>query len=341
MEQVSVLGIDLAKSVFEVTGWDAGGRTVLQRRLGRDKLQQVVSKLRPCVIGMEACGGAHHWGREFRRKGHDVRLISPQFVKPYVKTNKNDRADSEAICEAVTRPHMRFVPVKSLDQQDVLSVHRVRERLMKSRTALRNEIRGLLAEYGVVAAQGTCALSRALPRILEEADNGLTDRMRELIADLSAELRELEDRVTRYDQKVETMARTDEVCQRLQSVPGVGPLTATAVVASTGNAHAFRNGRAFAAWLGLVPRQHSSGGKERLLGISKRGDKYVRKLLVHGARSVLLRLGSQMKDRRSVWLRELLSRRGHNRACVALANKNARILWALMARGETYRAKAA
>ena len=189
----------MAKSVFEVTGWDARGRTVMQHRLGRDKLQQVVSKLCPCVIGMEACGGAHHWGREFRRKGHDVRLISPQFVKPYVKTNKNDGADSEAICEAVTRPHMRFVPVKSLDQQDVLSVHRVRERLMKSRTALCNEIRGLLAEYGVVAARGVCALSRALPRILEEVEGGLTDRMREIVADLWAELRELEDRVARYD----------------------------------------------------------------------------------------------------------------------------------------------
>jgi len=328
--------VDLAKNVFEVTGRNREGRTVFERRLGREKVRGFISELAPTVIGMEACGGAHHWGRVFREMGHEVRLVSPQFVKPYVKSNKNDRADSEAICEAVTRPHMRFVAVKSLGQQDVLSVHRVRERLMKNRTALCNEIRGLLAEYGLVVAQGVSVLRRTLPRLLEEAENGLTDRMRELIADLGEELKDLEERITHYDTKIEVEVRTSEVCQRLKKVPGVGSLTASAMVASVGNANVFKNGREFSASLGLVPRQHSTGGKDRLLGISKRGDKYLRRLLVHGARAVLRHLGSK-EDPRSVWLRKLEARRGHNRACVALANKNARILWALMARGEAYR----
>ncbi|HLG18727.1 MAG TPA: IS110 family transposase [Bdellovibrionota bacterium] len=340
MEKVSVVGVDLAKNVFEVTGRNEQGRTVIQRSLRREKFREFIFQLPPTVIGMEACGGAHHWGRVLRGMGHEVRLVSPQFVKPYVKSNKNDRADSEAICEAVTRPHMRFVAVKSLEQQDVLSVHRVRERLIKNRTALCNEIRGLLGEYGRVVAQGVSTLRRMLPRLLEEAENGLTDRMRELIGNLWEELKELEERIARYNTKIEIEVRTNEVCQRLKEVPGVGSLTASAVVASVGNPNVFKNGREFSASLGLVPRQHSSGGKDRLLGISKRGDKYLRRLLIHGARAVLRHLGSK-EDPRSEWLRKLEARRGKNRACVALANKNARILWVLMARGEKYLAKTA
>jgi transposase len=336
MERITVVGVDLAKNVFEVTGRNGEGRTVMQRSLRREKFREFISQLPSTVIGMEACGGAHHWGRLFREMGHEIRLVSPQFVKPYVKSNKNDRADSEAICEAITRPHMRFVAVKSLEQQDVLSVHRVRERLIKNRTALCNEIRGLLAEYGLVVAQGVSGLRRTLPRLLEEAENGLTDRIRKLIADLWEELQELEERIARYDTQIEIEVRGSEVCQRLLKIPGVGPMTASAIVASIGNPNVFKNGREFSASLGLVPRQHSSGGKERLLGISKRGDTYLRKLLVHGARAVLRHLGSK-EDSRSVWLRKLETRRGHNRACVALANKNARILWVLMARGEAYR----
>lgn len=336
MESISVIGIDLAKISFEVTGWSPQGRPVLQKRFGREKLRKFVGQLPPTVIGMEACGGAHYWGRMFRGMGHEVRLVSPQFVKAYVKSNKNDRVDSEAICEAVTRPHMRFVAVKVLEQQDVLSVHRVRERLMKNRTALCNEIRGLLMEYGVVEGQGVSVLRRALPRLLEEGDNGMTDRIREVIADLWEELKDLEKRIARYDRKIELEVRSNEVSRRLIAVPGVGPVTASAVAASVGHAGVFKNGRAFSASLGLVPRQHSSGGKEHLLGISKRGDGYLRRILIHGARTVLRHLGSK-EDLRSQWLRRLEARRGRNRACVALANKNARILWALMAHGETYR----
>ena len=336
MEGITVVGIDLAKNVFEVTGRNSEGRTVVQRSLRRERFREFISQLPSTVIGMEACGGANYWGRLFREMGHEVRLVAPQFVKPYVKSNKNDRADSEAICEAVTRPHMRFVAVKSLEQQDVLSVHRVRERLIKNRTVLCNEIRGLLTEYGLVFGQGVSVLRRTLPQLLEEAENGLSDRIRALIADLWEELKELEERITRTNTKIEVEVRASEVCQRLKGVPGVGSLTASAIVASVGNPNVFKNGREFSASLGLVPRQHSSGGKERLLGISKRGDGYLRKLLIHGARAVLQHLGSKV-DPRSEWLRKLEARRGHNRACVALANKNARILWVLMARGEKYR----
>lgn len=341
MQEISVMGIDLAKNVFEVTGRDAQGRKVVQKQVRRKDLVSFVAQRHPRVVAMEACGGAHHWGRVFQGLGPEVKLVSAQFVKPYVKSNKNDEADSEAICEAASRPHMRFVPLKTIAQQDILALHRVRERLVKNRTALCNEIRGFLTEYGLVMGKGVRELRRRLPEILADADNGLTDRFREILLELAQELRELQTHIESYEEKIEAICRSQEVYRRIQKIPGVGVLTATAVVATMGDGRAFRNGREFAAWVGLVPRQHSSGGKPRLLGISKRGDKYVRKLLIHGGRAVLRALNDTKTDRRSDWLRKLEARRGKNKAAVALANKNARILWALIARQQEYQPRVA
>ena len=272
--------------------------------------------------------------RELGKLGHTVKLMAPQFVKPYVKTNKNDARDAEAICEAVARPTMRFVSVKAVAQQDIQAVHRIRERLVKERTALVNQIRGLLAEYGLVIPLKRNAVNQALPRILEDADNGLTALAREFVADLYEELRAQGGAVFAYDAKIERLFKENPVCQRLAQVEGVGPVTATALVAA-GDAKAFQNGRQMAAWLGLVPRQYSSGGKQTLLGISKRGDTYLRTLLIHGARAVVV--AKRKQDARSRWINAIAERRGANVAAVALANKNARILWALMARSEEYR----
>lgn len=308
----------------------------LHKKLSRNKLLEFLAQLPACLIGMEACSGAHYWGREIRRLGHEVRLIPPQYVKPYVKTNKNDYNDAEAICEAVSRPQMRFVSIKSIEHQDIQSVHRVREHLVKERTALVNQVRGLLSEYGLIVGQGVHTLRRALPRLLEDAENGLTALGRELFLGLYERLVDLDKRMAEHEAKISEVFATHPLCQRLAKVEGIGPLTATAMVAGVADPTAFKNGRQLAAWLGLVPRQHSSGGKTVLLGISKRGDRYLRTLLVHGARAVLYRVEGK-EDARSRWLQGLKHRRGINRACVALANKNARILWALMARGDTYR----
>lgn len=304
---VTTLGIDLAKNVFQLHGVNRHGTTVLTKRVTRAKPRETVANLPPCLIGMEACASSHYWAREIGRLGHTVKLMAPQFVKPYVKSSKNDARDAEAICEAVARPTMRFVSVKAVAQQDIQAVHRIRERLVKERTALVNQIRGLLAEHGLVIPSKRNAVSQALPRILEDADNGLTALARELVADLSEELRGLRSAVGKYDAKIERLFKTNPVCQQLAEVEGIGPVTATALVAA-GDATVFQSGRQTAAWLGLVPRRHSSGGKQTLLGISKRGDTYLRTLLIHGAR-----------------------------AAVALADKNARVLWALMARGDEYR----
>lgn len=332
---VTTLGIDLAKNVFVLHGVNRHGQTVLTKRVTRSKLRETVANLPPCLIGLEACASSHYWAREFEKLGHTVKLIAPQFVKPYVKSNKNDAADAEAICEAVARPHMRFVSVKTIDQQDIQAVHRIRERRVKERTALLNQIRGLLAEYGLVIPLKRNAVSQALPRILEDADNGLTALAREFVADLYEELQALGHTVGAYDAKIERLFRANPVCQRLAKVEGVGPVTATALVAA-GDARAFKCGRQMAAWLGLVPRQHSSGGKPTLLGISKRGDTYLRTLLIHGARAAVA-AAKRKDDPRSRWINALAARRGANIAAVALANKNARVLWALMARGEEYR----
>src|SRR5882724_2061967 len=333
---VATVGLDIAKQFFQVHGVDANGRVVLRKKLRRSQVAAFFANLPVCTVGLEACCGSHYWVRVLSRCGHDVRLIAPQFVKPYIKSNKNDANDAEAICEAVSRPLMRFVPGKSVEQQDIQSLHRVRSRLVSSRTGLANQIRGLLAEYGIVLPQHVSQLRRGLPLILEDATNELTSFSRRLFAHLYDELLSLEEKIGALDEQIESVFQASEPCQRVGAVEGIGPLTATALVAAMSDGKAFKNGRQFAAWLGLVPRQHSSGGKARLLGISKRGDTYLRTLLIHGARSVVSR-ASRKTDRRSVWITDKQRRLGTSKACVAVANKNARIVWSLIAREEVYR----
>jgi transposase len=294
-----------------------------------------IAQLPPVLIGMEACGGAHYWARRFREHGHDVKLMAPQFVKPYVKSNKNDTQDAEGISEAVTRPTMRFVPAKEVGQQDIQALHRVRERLMGARTALVNEVHGLLNEYGIVIPKGVSKFRKTVVGKLESEKDKLTPLSQEMFWKLVEEFAALEEQLAFYQEKLESLAKTHPECQRLMTIPGIGPLSATALVAAVSDASAFHNGRQFAAWLGLVPRQHSTGGKERLLGISKRGDRYLRKLLIHGARATM-RWVSLKTDRRSQWIRQLVERRGKNRTAVAIANKNARIVWALLTSHQSY-----
>lgn len=318
-------------------GVDHHGHTILQKRLSRGKLAEFIAQLPPCLIGMEACGGAHYWARKFVSFGHEVRLMSPQFVKPYVKSNKNDFNDAEAICEAVARPNMRFVAIKSVEQQDIQMLHRIRSRLIQERTALINQMRGLLLEYGAVIPQGIGQIRKNFIEVLDSHASQLTHRGKLLLTDLYEQLRDLDLKIADYDKSVQQVCRASEVCQRLVQVQGVGPLTATALVAAVGNAKVFKSGRQMAAWLGLVPRQCSSGGKQVLLGISKRGDRYLRSLLIHGARAVVKQAARKL-DTMSGWIRGLKERRGYNKACVAVANKNARILWSLMAHNTCYQA---
>jgi transposase len=284
---------------------------------------------------MEACASAHHWARKLSELGHTVKLIAPQFVKPYVKTNKNDARDAEAICEAVSRPNMRFVPLKSVEQQATLALHRARQGFVTARTAQSNQLRGLLTEFGIVMPKGISSLKRQMPEILENAENGLPNASRELFARLYAHFKELDRQVGELERQIKICHRENPTSRRLEAIPGIGPLSASALTASIGDAKAFRNGRQLAAWLGLTPRQHSSGGKEQLLGISKRGDTYLRTLLIHGARSVLLSL-KQHAGQTNGWLARLFARRNANIAAVALANKNARIVWALLAHERNY-----
>jgi len=333
---VTILGIDIAKQVFQLHGLDERGKVAIKKQVSRKKLYEVVANLPPCMIGMEACGGAHYWARVFEKMGHTVRLISPQFVKPYVKSNKNDYNDAEAICEAMTRPSMRFVPIKRIDQQDIQSLHRIRELVLKDRTALVNQIRGLLAEYGLVMPQGMASVRRQLPEILADQDNELTSMSRELFAELYQQFLVLDQRVSGYDRKIKQVFEAHPICQKIAAIEGVGPMTATAVVATVGDAKLFKNGRQMSAWLGLVPRQRSSGGKTVLLGISKRGDQHLRTLLIHGGRAVVQRVANK-SDSKSQWIRRIKQERGANIAAVALANKNARVIWALMTSEEEYR----
>ncbi|MDI1294258.1 MAG: IS110 family transposase, partial [Methylobacter sp.] len=282
-----------------------------------------------CLIGMEACSSAHYWARELHKLGHTVKLMAPQFVKPYVKSNKNDANDAEAICEAVARPTMRFVAIKTIAQQDIQAIHRIRSELVHQRTAKANQIRGLLGEYGIVVERRVDVLRKALPLLLEDAENGLTPEFRYLLEGLQQDLIKLNERVDDMDKNIKTLASNNDDAKRLQQVPGIGPITATALICAIGDGKQFKRGRDMAAWLGLTPRQHSSGGKDRLLGISKRGDAYLRTLLIHGARAVL-RVAGDKDDPRSRWLQNLCNRRNKNIAAVALANKNARIVWALL-----------
>lgn len=333
--KVTTIGIDLAKNVFQIHGVNEHGKVVLRKQLKRNQMMAFFANLPVCLVGMEACGSAHHWARELTQLGHIVKLMAPQFVKPYVKTNKNDRADAEAICEAVTRPSMRFVPIKNMEQQTVLSLHRARQGFVKARTAQANQIRGLLGEFGLTLPQGIGQIPSRVPAILEEADNRLPGLFRQLIARLLAHFNELHRQVLELEALIKAWHRQNPASQKLAAVPGIGPLTASALVASVGNARDFANGRQLAAWLGLVPRQHSTGGKAVLLGISKRGDSYLRTLLIHGARSAIL-AARRGVDRAAPWLLSLLDRRNPNIAAVALANKNARIVWALLAHDRSY-----
>ena len=298
-------------------------------KITRNKLVNLIAQLPPCLIGLEACGGAHHLVRAFEKLGHTVKMIAPQFVKPFVKSNKNDAADAEAICEAVQRPTMRFVPSKDLEQQDVQSLHRIRSQTVARRTALANQIRGLLMEYGVIVPKGITYIRKEIPLILEDAENELTTMFRELLSELYDEMVHLDERIKKLEIKLAIVCAQNEACQRLLTIPGVGLLTATAMVAAIGDIRVFKNGRELAAWLGLVPRQHSTGGKPTLLGISKRGDSYLRTLLIHGGRTVV-RVADKYQDRRNQWISNLDKRRGKNISAVAVANKNARISWALL-----------
>ena len=333
--KITTSGIDLAKNVFQVHGADGRGKSVLKKALKRAQMLPFFANLTPCLIGMEACGSAHYWARKLEALGHTVKLMAPQFVKPYVKTNKNDAADAEAICEAVTRPTMRFVPIKNGEQQAVLALHRARQGFVKARTAQANQIRGLLAEYGIVIPQGISHIARQLPEILEDGENGLPGAFRQLIDRLGEHLKALDRQVDELEAQIQVWHRANPASLKLAKIPGVGPLTASAMVATVGDATNFSNGRQLTAWIGMVPRQHSSGGKQTLLGISKRGDSYLRTLLIHGARAVI-RLAKNKPGYGGSWLAGILQRRHKNVAAVALASKNARIAWALLAKDREY-----
>jgi transposase len=333
--KITTVGIDLAKNVFQVHGVDERGKPVLRKQLRRGQIAEVFVNLPPCLIGMEACASAHHWGRTLQRFGHTVRLMAPQFVKPYVKTNKNDVADAEAICEAVSRPNMRFVPIKSIEQQAILSVHRVRQGFVKARSAQGNQIRGLLGEFGLVIPQGIINVTKRVPEILEDASNELPVPFRHLISRLTEHLKELDRQVKEFEKEIIVWHRSSELSRKLEKIPGIGPLAASALVASIADARSFKNGRQVSAWLGLVPRQSSSGGKPTLLGMSKRGDAYLRTLLIHGARSAILAAKNKV-DNTQGWLTDLLKRRHPNIAAVALANKNVRTVWAILAHGREF-----
>lgn len=335
MSNIKVLGIDLAKDVFQLHGTDEKGKVVLRKRLTRKKLIQFMSNLPHCLVGIESCGGAHYWARLFISLGHEAKMMAPQFVKPYIKSNKNDPNDAEGINEAVTRPNMRFVPIKTIEQQDILALHRARELVMKQRTAHSNQIRGLLAEYGVIVSKGLSALTK-LPEIIEINIDKLSGQSIELFEHLHEQQKYYTEQVKYYDKKINRHAEEDPRCIAVQEIEGVGPITASAIVATIGDASVFKNGREVSAWLGLVPKQHSSGNKTVLGGITKRGDRYVRKLLVHGGRSVVKTCGEKT-DKRSLWVKDKLERGGFNKAAVAVANKNARTIWALLATGECYR----
>lgn len=325
MNNVTTVGIDLAKNVFSVHGVDAQGAVVVRRTISRNKLAELVTQLAPCLIGMEACSGAHEWARRFSRFGHTVKLMAPKFVAPYRKSGKNDGNDAEAICEAVARPNMRFVPVKSLQQQADLGLHRVRQGFVEERTGTLNRIRGLIAEFGYVLPNGPEHIRRGVPAIIE----ALPARVGRCVRDLLEHSERLAAKVLEYEHEIRLGVRDNELARRAQTRQGIGPITASALVATVGNGRDFKNGRQFAAWLGLVPRQYSTGGKTRLGHITKRGDAYLRTLFVMGARSVLQRAARET-DPLSRWAYAVQARRGYHRACVAVAAKNARVAWALL-----------
>lgn len=333
---ITTVGLDIAKSVFHLYTITGSGRFLKKKKLSKQKVLAYIANQERCFIAMEACGGANYWARKFIEMGHEVKLIAPQYVKPYVKGNKNDFNDAQAIAEAAQRPSMRFVPIKSIERQDIQNFHRQRELIKKERTALVSQIRGLLAEYGIVIKKGVCSVRVELPSILEDAENELTVLSRELFSELYEALKAVEQRYKHCEKRINKLNKDNEICQRLDEVLGIGPIIASATYAAAGDGKDFVNGRHFSAWLGLVPNQCSTGGVPRLLGISKRGNAYLRTQFIHGARSVL-KASAGKSDKFSVWAQALRVRRGHNKACVAIANKMARMAWVIMAKGETYK----
>lgn len=330
-----IIGLDLAKHVFQVHGVDTAGKVVLRKRLRRSEVARFFAELEPSLIGIEACGSGHHWARELRRFGHDVRLMPPQYVRPYVKTNKHDAADAEAICEAVQRPNMRFVPIKEAAQQAALMLHRARELLVRQRTMLANAVRAHAAEFGLIVPKGIQRLAELRTLIAQSDPDVLPELAKSVLVLLVDQIDAVNVRLSALERKLIEWHRTNAASQRLATIPGVGPITATAIAATVCNAARFGSGRQFAAWIGLVPRQHSSGGRERMGGLSKRGDGYLRRLLVHGARTVIRWQRRENAPSRP-WLAALLGRRHVNVAAAALANKNARIAWALLTKEKTY-----
>lgn len=337
MSDVAVLGIDLAKNVFQLHGVNRAGRCILKRRVMRDQLIGVVASLPPCLIGIEACTGAFYWQRQFEAYGHTVKVIAPQYVRPFARGQKNDGNDADAICTAVQQPNMRFVPCKTLIQQDIQALHRARQRLVNHRVALISQMRGLLLERGIAIAKSASRAERLIPQIIGDPRSDMTELTREIVGALYGCLLQINERIRYFDKKIDAVFLNSPVCRRIAKISGVGPKTATAMVAAVGDGADFKNGRHMAAWMGLVPRQHSSGDRKLLLGISKRGSQHLRTLLVHGGRAVV-RTASKKTDPLSTWVNQLRERRGYNRAAVAVANKNARIIWALLHHGDAYRA---
>jgi transposase len=333
--QVTRIGIDIAKRQFDVHGVDERGQVVLRRALKRERVREFMAQLPPCEIGMEACGGAHYWHRELSKLGHTVRLLSAHKVKPYVLGNKNNRHDAAAICEAMSRPSMRFVEPKSTAQQDIQTLHRARALLLRERTALSNQLRGILHEYGIVMPRGAAALKRTVAEVLAGEEERVTSVLRTVITEQFECFTYLSQRIAKYDRQLAEFCRQDERCRRLLAVEGIGPLSATALVAACGNGREFHNGRHFSAYLGLVPGHSNTGTKTVMLGITKRGNRYLRTLLIHGGRAALY-AARRRNDPRSVWLKRLSEKHCANLAAVALANKNARVAWALLRYGQDY-----
>lgn len=335
MNKVTTLGIDLAKNVFQLHGANIQGKTILRMKVRRSQFLDKIANLPKCIIGIEACAGSHYWKREMEKLGHDVRMIAAQFVKPYVKTNKNDAADAEAICEAVSRPSMRFVPGKTIQQQDMQAIHRIRSRVIRNKTALINEIHGLLHEYGIILPTGKSNFLKYIYEVLDDHDEKLTIKTVSIFKELCEELYALEQRAEYYEKQIKLSAKNNELCQKIMKIEGVGPITASAIVDTIGDLSVFKNGRHFAAWIGIVPKQNSTGGKSVLGRISKRGNTYIRTMLIHGGRSLVMKK-SIPKTNKEKWIRRIKDTRGFNKACVAVANKNARIIYALLTSNNEY-----
>lgn len=332
---ITTVGLDLAKNVFHVVCFNAHFKEVKKRMLRRSQVLQFFTLLPPCQVGMEACASSHYWGRELRALGHNLKLIPPQYVKPYLRGNKNDYNDARAIAEASTRPSMPFVAIKTAEEQDMQAIHRMRSQCLRDRTALSNSTRGLLGEYGIVFPKGIASLRKKIPEILEDADNGLSSRFRNALLRRYQQLIELNEHIAFYTSELELLSQQDEACQRLQTIPGFGPIVSSAFRSAVGDGRGYARGRDVAASLGLVPRQHSSGGKNVLLGISKRGDRYLRSQLVHGARAVVVQ-AARKDDPFSRWINRIHAERGWNKAVVAVANKLARIGWAILRHNACY-----